>query len=719
MDPKPQEPAFEFDAFISYSRKDIEFARALETALEKYTPPKGLDVPHRHLRVFRDEEDFTGVEYNQALREHLENSAKMLVICSPHARASTYVCEEIRLFAEKQGAENIVPILLWGIPNNEARQPAQEAQKAFPDCLRELLGDMPLAANFLEIDPSRDKPYKGVFKGPWYTVLANIYGVSRSAIEQRDRKRKTRRRWIRASLVAAVILILSGAFLNAVSQRNRADRARNDAEELVDFMVIDLRDSLSPIGRLDLLDAVNQKVNDYYQAMTSTNSSPDILRRQGVALNNQGDVLLLQGRSEEALAAFQAARDIRERLLGQDPTNTDWARDLSISHDRIGEILVSKRRLDEALTEFTAGKTIAENLSSFDPQNPLLARDLSISHDKVGDALVAMDRLDEALAEFLAAKAIAENLSLLDLKNTQWARTLSISHDKVGDILVSKGRKDDGLAEYQASLAIRKRLLAQDPTNAEWVRDLFVSHFKVGRVLFSQERNDEALAEFLAGRATAEALSGFDPKNTQWSRDLSLIHAEIGNVLMSQGRFDEALGAYRVSKEIREDLRKLDPESVIWARDLSTILEREAGALSMLGRYEDALTPIGRTVETHLNIIQMVGKTAPRNELARALGYQSWYLLFAGQPDAAVDSALKGIDTDPSAIWLRTNLAHGHLLCGRYAEAEKIYLEHCDVVLQDGTRFDQAVLDDFQELRRNGIEHPDMERIERLLASRQ
>ena len=36
---------------------------------------------------------------------------------------------------------------------------------------------MPLAASFIDLDPARDKLYKGVFKGPWYTVLANIYGV--------------------------------------------------------------------------------------------------------------------------------------------------------------------------------------------------------------------------------------------------------------------------------------------------------------------------------------------------------------------------------------------------------------------------------------------------------------------------------------------------------------------------------------------------------------
>ena len=63
---------FEFDAFISYSRHDIEFARRLETALEAYRPPRDLPVPQRSLRIFRDEDDFTGTEYLVSLERNLK-----------------------------------------------------------------------------------------------------------------------------------------------------------------------------------------------------------------------------------------------------------------------------------------------------------------------------------------------------------------------------------------------------------------------------------------------------------------------------------------------------------------------------------------------------------------------------------------------------------------------------------------------------------------------
>ena len=41
------------DAFISYSRRNADFARLLEKALEEFKPPRDLNVPQRYLDVFR------------------------------------------------------------------------------------------------------------------------------------------------------------------------------------------------------------------------------------------------------------------------------------------------------------------------------------------------------------------------------------------------------------------------------------------------------------------------------------------------------------------------------------------------------------------------------------------------------------------------------------------------------------------------------------------
>lgn len=95
----PNGSPFAHDLFINYSRKDLQFAQLLERVLSNYAPPKGLGVPPRRLRVFRDQSDLTGVEYHQSIARHLRDSRKLVLLCSPHSRASTFVNDKISHFA--------------------------------------------------------------------------------------------------------------------------------------------------------------------------------------------------------------------------------------------------------------------------------------------------------------------------------------------------------------------------------------------------------------------------------------------------------------------------------------------------------------------------------------------------------------------------------------------------------------------------------------------
>ena len=155
-----------YDAFISYSRRDAAFARQLQRALVNYAPPRDLAVPQRRLRVFRDESDFQGTEYQAALDGILQAAAKLVVICSPSSRSSPYVGGEIARFATLRGKENIVPVLFAGIPNNEPS--AIDEQRAFHDELVSRL-PVPLASDFRGWKDKRDRIERDRFGRRWRT----------------------------------------------------------------------------------------------------------------------------------------------------------------------------------------------------------------------------------------------------------------------------------------------------------------------------------------------------------------------------------------------------------------------------------------------------------------------------------------------------------------------------------------------------------------------
>lgn len=219
-----------FDVFLSYSRKDAEFAVRLDKALRSYTPPKDLPVPQRRLNVFRDQTDMLGVELTRALDDKLHRASKFVVLCSPDARASTYVNQEIETFGRVRGAEHIVPVLVRGLANNEAR-PGQESEMAFPAALTNLL-PTPLAADFRGFRPTKDTITRHAYEQGWYKTLADLYadyGVTRAQIEQRERKRRARRRAIVTTATAAVMVMLLSLTVWALIERREAIRQRNDA----------------------------------------------------------------------------------------------------------------------------------------------------------------------------------------------------------------------------------------------------------------------------------------------------------------------------------------------------------------------------------------------------------------------------------------------------------------------------------------------------------
>jgi hypothetical protein len=95
----------------------------------------------------------------------------------------------------------------------------------------------------------------------------------------------------------------------------------------------------------------------------------------------------------------------------------------------------------------------------------------------------------------------------------------------------------------------------------------------------------------------------------------------------------------------------------------------------------------------------------------------AWNQLLNRKPREAIAASLKALKLSPAnAAMIKTNLAHGYLLDNQFDKAKAIYLENRDAQLRGDERtFNEVVLDDFSELEKASITHPDMEKIKALL----
>ncbi len=212
-----------YDAFISYSHHDLKWGRWLQRRLENYRPPlEQGEKPRPHLRVFRDQTDLAGAELQASLKEALEASGYLIVICSPASAASRWVNEEILCFQRMGRADRILPFIVEGEPGSDVPE-----RECFPEALRGPGSPELLGANIREIGKN-----KAVLK-----LLAVLLDIRFNRLVDRYKQRK-RRILLTAGLAAFTTVSVVGGLLwrNAeVTRRNKELVYDNYAAILLSF----------------------------------------------------------------------------------------------------------------------------------------------------------------------------------------------------------------------------------------------------------------------------------------------------------------------------------------------------------------------------------------------------------------------------------------------------------------------------------------------------
>ncbi len=115
-------------AFISYSSRDRAWARWLQRAIENHAVPRRLmgrstpagPAPQRLRPVFRDRTELAAdADLAGRVQGALEQSAYLIVVCSPDAAASRWVDEEIRRFRAVHGEGRILAVIVAGSPGGD------------------------------------------------------------------------------------------------------------------------------------------------------------------------------------------------------------------------------------------------------------------------------------------------------------------------------------------------------------------------------------------------------------------------------------------------------------------------------------------------------------------------------------------------------------------------------------------------------------------------
>lgn len=506
-----------YKAFISYSHKDVGWARWLTRKLETYRIPSALKKSvgdQLTLKpVFRDREELSASHsLGEKIRDALAHSDYLIVLCSPASAQSKWVNQEIIEFTRLHGPENILAVIIDGEPfaNDRGFNPDKEC---FPEYLRFRL------TNDGALTPEQTEPCAADFRQEgdgkalgFQKLAAGMLGVGLDALVRRDSAR--RMKTVTAVTVASLIgmLITTGLAYFAVQGQREAREQRTEAEGLIEFMLTDLRDKLEPVGRLDVLESVLHKVNVYYSNRNKEILSNENIIHRSIIFRNLGDVELMRENLSKAeeyyLASYKYINSVKyetdpvriERSESIEALATlywyrkeyDKAKELFLMYKDIAHYIYKNNihSKDNVIRYVNAEKNLAILLETHDqsssiaiekfysvlpilnelivnyPEDQELLREKADLLAWVSSSEVSLSKYDEALRTRRNVSALLNNLKKKS-KHIDWRLEFDILSNEynISKIYLSLGQVSEAKINLEKNLQAIVVLINNDPTD--------------------------------------------------------------------------------------------------------------------------------------------------------------------------------------------------------------------------------------------------------------
>lgn len=513
-----------YRAFISYSHKDSAVAVRLHRRLEGYRLPARLigtntprgQVPARLTPIFRDIDELpASSDLSAEIKSALAESEALIVLCSPDAKASRWVNREIELFREMHPDRPILPALVQGEPAD-----------AFPPELFTPGADgiprEPVAS-----DLRGEQERLGRIK-----LIAGITGIGVDDLVQRDAQRHLRRVMAVTASAVIAIVILTGLLIAAMRARAEAERQQAEAEGLIEFMLTDLRGRLKGVGRLDVMNAVNERAMDYY-ADQSLDEMPDqSLERRARILHAMGEDDEARGDKAAALNKFTAAHRTTSAIAARRPKDAESLFAHAQSEYWLGYMAYRKKDFTTARTHFEGYARLANRMVALQPGKGRYIREQGYAQGNLCALALSAESRDVKLADSACSASVAAKAKVVRLSPMDGSAfaDLANAYGWLGDAKIVSGSRLEARRSYLAAANTVTRAVELDPRNLDY-RDVWVTRqFSLSEMEREDGRLNAARQRLQDAREKVSDMIKRDPENQLWRERLAQIERKLASL---------------------------------------------------------------------------------------------------------------------------------------------------------------------------------------------
>ena len=598
---------FKYRAFIAYSHQDEHWAKWLHKVIETYRVPTRLVgtttaagvVPRRLTPLFRDRSELpSAADLEREVNEALDQSANLIVICSPRSAKSTYVNEEVSTFKRLGRTDRILCLIIDGEPN-ATDLPGRELDECFATALRHQFDGhgaptreraAPIAA---DVRPGKDGRTNAKLK-----LIAGMLGIGFDALKQREHQRHVRRLITIAAVSIVAMLITTGLAIDAAIARKTAERRQRQAEGLVEFMLGDLNDRLSQVQRLDILEATNKEAMKYFESLPTNDVTDQALLLRSKALEHIGDIRESQGKLPLALESYRAASALTRELAARAPA--DSARQIAYanSFNWIGQAYWFQGDLDRSLQNFQQAILLLDKQVAARPKDAPLAASLASARTNAGRVFEARGDYASAKELYRLVQQTYEALRTREPDNIKWQSELGFAYNNLGKVALEQGQLAQAIEAYRDDQRIKSALAAKDPKNYDLKEDLVIANAILGRTLALCGASDASLQYARDAVDLSKSMVAYDRTQASWREDLGTYSQLLGGILRQRGELGEAAQLDTDAVRILEELVATDNTNARWKRELASA-QVEAARLELARRdYAAAQHGLDRALTT-------------------------------------------------------------------------------------------------------------------------
>lgn len=330
-----------------------------------------------------------------------------------------------------------------------------------------------------------------------------------------------RHRWSVAAGSAAV-LALVGLTTVSVLQAKRASMAehqaqerRQQADDLLSYMLGEFADKLRPVGRLELLDSVGSKALTYLAQ--DSEASPQERLQRAKALTVIGEVRVSKRNLKEALEPLEAARKLLEGSPPSKALTGEWRKAQGAAAFWVGHVHYYAREHDQATQAWLDYRDAEQAWVEAEPESREARIELSYAYNSLGTARFERSDLAGAREYFKRSIELKRQAVLSGSKQDAQIRAdLADSQSWFGTALLQSGHLEAAERIFSECLTVLAEARSISPDDNVWTYREAVNRRWHAEALLKLRRLPDARAEAMTAVAALRLLHSQDPSNAQW-----------------------------------------------------------------------------------------------------------------------------------------------------------------------------------------------------------